>query len=1085
MADASELVLKVTVLQGRNLAAKDRSGKSDPYLVVALDGYRNVTHAVPKTLDPVWNVTFEIPVSKSGPYDLHCICWDKDRFGKDYMGEFEVSLEELFSSGVSEVTSRWFPLVSTKKKAKISGEIRLDLAVVDRTGKQASVEQILAVFKTPPSIAGTPLLEIENPAGLGIDLVTDEDASDDDDDTADEAPEMSGTAKQETEEKKKAKKGLKLATRAKSIRKKKPVSSYELTSSGDVVGVMFVEIMSCTDLPPEKNMTRTSFDCDPFVVASLGKKTYRTRVIRHCLDPKFDEKMVFQVLRHEQNYSLNFAVVDKDKFSGNDFIAQVDLPVQDVIATAPKSKGDYGLYEMPDFSAYDMSALNQNNNGSKSRFRLPLSRSNSATNLAKKSRPDLASKHTSSSSSLYQMTSKPVLPEMTIAKDGQLAPPTSVPTPSPPTPTTEDPPPITLSDSNEYDLKNFDLHLNLKNKERWEGKHSPGLHIRAKYIPYPALRQQFWRVMLRQYDADDSGMISRVELTTMLDSLGSTLKASTIDAFFERFAEENGISIESCLSHELSMDQAVICLEDQLAVAKSKNKGYLPYNHSSPSLSKDEPSTDTSSTRSADTNSDSYTPERSNSQSTSSLNQSGSSSSLNQATTPTLPVTPMGSAGEEGANLSNDGLAEEGEREEHVIVVKECPLCHQPRLQKRSEVDIVTHLATCASQDWRRVDRLVMGGFVTSSQAQRKWYSKVITKVSYGGYKLGANSANILVQDRITGLISEERMSVYVRLGIRLLYKGLKSSSMEKKKIRQLLESLSWKQGKKYDNPASAREIKPFIAFHQLNIDEVLKPLEEFKTFNEFFYRELKPGARPVAYPENPKIIVSPADCRSVVFDTIDDATRIWVKGRDFSVERLLGAAYGSEAKRFHGGALGIFRLAPQDYHRFHIPVDGVLGEPKLLKGEYYTVNPMAIRSALDVYGENVRVICPIDSMTHGRVMVVCVGAMMVGSTVITAKAGARVSRGDELGYFKFGGSTLVVLFEPGTMRWDDDLIANSRDAVETLLFSRLQIRVGMSVGHSPDQREVGHETISHNVTAEDKADAKRRLEGSLAPRCD
>ncbi|KAF3912585.1 hypothetical protein ABW21_db0207815 [Orbilia brochopaga] len=1028
MADASDLVLKVTVVQGRDLAAKDRSGKSDPYVVVALDGYRNVTHAVPKTLEPSWNITFDIPISKSGPYDLHCICWDKDRFGKDYMGEFEVQLEELFSSGVAEVTSRWFPLVSTRKKAKISGEIRLDLAVVDRTGKQASVEQILAVFKTPPSIVGTPLLEIENPTGLGIDLVTDEDVSDDDDDTADEATEMPGTSKQENEEKKKTRKGLKLPTKAKSIRKKKVVSSYELASSGDVVGVMFVEIMSCTDLPPEKNMTRISFDCDPFVVASLGKKTYRTRVIRHCLDPKFDEKMVFQVLRHEQNYSLNFAVVDKDKFSGNDFIAQVDLPVQDVIATAPKSRGDYGLYEMPDFSAYDMSSLTQNNNGTKSRFRLPLSRSNSASNLAKKGRPDLASKHTTSSSSLYQMTSKPAALEMTLAKDGQLAPPTSVPTPSPPTPTTEEPPALSPTDSNEYDLKVFDLSLLLKNKERWEGKHSPELHIRAKYIPYPALRQQFWRVMLRQYDADDSGMISRVELTTMLDSLGSTLKASTIDSFFERFAEENGISLQSCLDHELSMDQAVICLEDQLAVIRSRNKGYLPYNHSSPSLNKDEPSTDTASTRSGDTNSDGYTPERSNSQSTLSLNQSQSSSSLDQTQTPTLPVAPMGAAGEEGLNLSNDGLADEDEREEHVIVVKECPLCHQPRLQKRSEVDIVTHLATCASQDWRRVDRLVMGGFVTSSQAQRKWYSKVITKVSY---------------------------------------------------VRQLLESLSRKQGKKYDNPASAREIKPFIAFHQLNIDEVLKPLEEFKTFNEFFYRELKPGARPVAYPDNPKIIVSPADCRSVVFDTIDDATRIWVKGRDFSVERLLGPAYGSEAKRYHGGALGIFRLAPQDYHRFHIPVDGVLGEPKLLKGEYYTVNPMAIRSALDVYGENVRVIVPIDSAAHGRVMVVCVGAMMVGSTVITAKSGSKVSRGDELGYFKFGGSTLVVLFEPGTMRWDDDLIGNSKDAVETL------IRVGMSVGHSPDQREVGHETISHNVTAEDKADAKRRVEGSLAPRAD
>ncbi|EWC46617.1 hypothetical protein DRE_04104 [Drechslerella stenobrocha 248] len=1062
--DAADLIVKVSVVEGRNLAAKDRSGTSDPYVVVELDGYRNVTHAVLKTLDPVWNTTFEMPVSKNGSHDLRCICWDKDRFGKDYMGEFEVSLDELFSSGVSEISSRWLPLVSTRKKAKISGEIRLDLAVVDRTGKQPSLEQILAVFKLSPSVAGTPMLEIENPAGLGIDVVTDEDVSDEEDDTADEAIEASGTAKQETEEKQKAKKRLKLRTR--NMRKKKAVSSYELTSGGDVVGVMFVEITSCTDLPPEKNMTRTSFDCDPFVVVSLGKKTYRTRVIRHCLDPKFDEKMVFQVLRHEQYYSLNFAVVDKDKFSGNDFIAQVDLPVQDVIATAPKPKGDYGLYEMPDFSAYDMSASNQSN-GSRSRFRLPLSRSNSATNLSKK-RPELSSKNASSSTSLYQMTAKPtiVVPDIAIGRDGQLAPPTTAQAPSPTTPTSDEP--NGGQADNEYDLKVFDLPLLMKHKERWEGKHSPGLHIRAKYIPYPALRQQFWRVMLRQYDADDSGMISRVELTTMLDSLGSTLKASTIDSFYERYAEENGLSIHNCLSYELSMDQAVICLEDQLAAAKSKNRGYLPYNHSSPYLNRDEPSTDTASTRSGDTNSDSYTPERSNSQSTSSLNQLSSQ---------TLPVPGMGAAGEEGTNLSNDGLADEDERDEHVIVVKECPLCHQPRMQKRSEVDIVTHLATCASQDWRRVDRLVMGGFVTSSQAQRKWYSKVITKVSYGGYKLGANSANILIQDRITGLISEERMSVYVRLGIRLLYKGLKSSSMEKKKIRQLLESLSYKQGKKYDNPSSAREIKSFIAFHQLDISEVLKPLDEFKTFNEFFYRELKPDARPVAYPDNPKVIVSPADCRSVVFDSIDDATRIWVKGRDFSIERLLGPDYGHEAKRFQGGSLGIFRLAPQDYHRFHIPVDGVMGEPKLRKGEYYTVNPMAIRSALDVYGENVRIIVPFDSVAHGRMMVVCVGAMMVGSTVITAKAGSRVSRGDELGYFKFGGSTLVVLFEPGMMRWDDDLIANSKEAVETL------IRVGMSVGHSPDQREVGHETISHNVTAADKADAKRRVEGSLAPR--
>ena len=217
-------------------------------------------------------------------------------------------------------------------------------------------------------------------------------------------------------------------------------------------------------------------------------------------------------------------------------------------------------------------------------------------------------------------------------------------------------------------------------------------------------------------------------------------------------------------------------------------------------------------------------------------------------------------------------------------------------------------------------------------------------------------------------------------------------------------------------------------------MSEVLLPTEEFKTFNEFFYRKLKADARPCSAPDDPHIIVSPADCRSVVFNRMEDAQRIWVKGREFSMERLLGAAYPQDAKRYKNGALGIMRLAPQDYHRFHIPVDGIMGEPKSIDGEYYTVNPMAIRSALDVYGENIRVIVPIDSAVHGRVIVVCVGAMMVGSTVITRKAGDKVKRAEELGYFKFGGSTLLLLFEPGVVKFDDDLVANSNGALETLV---------------------------------------------------
>lgn len=217
-------------------------------------------------------------------------------------------------------------------------------------------------------------------------------------------------------------------------------------------------------------------------------------------------------------------------------------------------------------------------------------------------------------------------------------------------------------------------------------------------------------------------------------------------------------------------------------------------------------------------------------------------------------------------------------------------------------------------------------------------------------------------------------------------------------------------------------------------MSEVLLPTEQFKNFNEFFYRALKPGARPCSAPDDPRVIVSPSDCRTVVFNTIDAAQAIWVKGRDFTIERLLGEAYPEDVKRYHGGSLGIFRLAPQDYHRFHIPVDGVMDEPKTIEGEYYTVNPMAIRSALDVYGENVRVVVPIDSVAHGRVMVICIGAMMVGSTVITRKKGEQVKRAEELGYFKFGGSTLLLLFEPGQMRYDEDLVDNSNSALETLV---------------------------------------------------
>ncbi|KAK8120740.1 Phosphatidylserine decarboxylase proenzyme 3 [Apiospora kogelbergensis] len=1051
------LVLKVIVIRARNLAAKDRGGTSDPYLQLACGDSKFTTHCVPKTLDPDWNVICTIPITGVDNLLLDAICWDKDRFGKDYLGEFDLALEEIFANDKTAQEPTWYPLQSKrgKKKDYVSGEVLLQCTIFDSADKDATDAQILEKVRLLAGSASesgsrnvtptrTPILapvksnksasDVQDLQRSGSDNSQD-DVDDDDLLDDDETPEDEDPNKPETIEKRKRR------LRIRGLKRKKRQNPYEFAHSGsDVVGLIFLEILNITDLPPEHNLTRTSFDMDPFVVASLGKKTYRTKYIRHNLNPIFNEKMLFQVLGHEQTYSFSFTVIDRDKYSGNDFVASSSLPLRELIEKAPKADPETGLYDLKDPPEYEPVKKS-------SRFsKLSLSRSPSQQSL--KGRPPLTKSPSATSTiSQSQLATSPwsrAYPEQipSISADGSD--------------TSED----------DSDFINFTIPLKMKNQEKWEDKHNPQLYIRAKYMPYPALRQQFWRAMLRQYDTDESGDISKVELTTMLDTLGSTLKESTIDSFFQRFPHKADDE-----TPDLTLDEVVVCLEDQLQ-AKNKAQGLGDrMRHMIPDADRLKASLHMPNQTSSGSNS---TPLETPGSEPDSFVLSPDSNNVQgqQPATSTISVPDLNTPGEEGDDLEKDDLNDD--REEHVVEIRECPICHQPRLNKRRDADIITHIATCASQDWRQVNSLMMGGFVTASQAQRKWYSKVITKISYGGYKLGANSANILVQDRMTGQINEEKMSVYVRLGIRLLYKGLKSRDMEKKRIRKLLKGLSIKQGKKYDDPASKSDIPGFIEFHNLDMSEVLLPMDQFKNFNEFFYRALKPDARPCSAPDDPNILVSPADCRSVVFNRLDQATKIWVKGREFTIKRLLGDAYPEDAKRYENGAMGIFRLAPQDYHRFHIPVDGILREPKLIAGEYYTVNPMAIRSALDVYGENVRVICPIDSPKFGRVMVICVGAMMVGSTVITRKEGEEVKRAEELGYFKFGGSTILVLFEEGKMVYDADLVDNSSSALETL------VRAGMSMGHSPGvpQWTPDMRKNENQITEADKQEAHRRIRG-------
>ena len=639
---------------------------------------------------------------------------------------------------------------------------------MDTSDPSATQEDILR--KLAALIAVSPDVDTSDEEDLSkmdsLDLEDDdEDDDENDENNQDTSDETDNVAKPEKAEKRKRK------LRLKRLKKKAKARAYEFTGGTNVVGVVFLEIGRITDLPPERNrkaprillpyrdtylaiVTKTGFDMDPFVVASLGRKTYRTRVIRHNLNPVYEEKMVFQVMKHEQNYSMSFAVVDRDKLSGNDFVGTTTLPLSELTSVAPEADPDTGLYTLPDPSDTSMTLPTPK----RSRFGLPISRSSSATSLNKLSKPGLISRK-SSQTSLHNNAQA----DSAVGATSALTDPNLL------TPPLSNAGHEALEEHHNHAedamLKFITLPIELKNKDRWEAKHNPQLLVKAKYLPYPALRQQFWRAMLKQYDSDENARVSKVELTAMLDSLGSTLRESTIDSFFERFSSEHDTQEPT-----LSYDQAVMALEDQLRQPPRKKtwgdtmKGYMDNAHF----------TTQSNGGDNGTNGNEIPPMEG-------LSEKALNKEEGRSAVPAISQDHLGSPGEAGTLLEENDLVDERD-EEHVVEIRECPLCHQPRLNKKSDADIITHIATCASQDWRQVNNIVMAGFVTSSQAQRKWYSKVITKISYGGYRLGANSANILVQDRITGQINEERMSVYVRIGIRLLYKGLKSREMEKKR---------------------------------------------------------------------------------------------------------------------------------------------------------------------------------------------------------------------------------------------------------------------------------------------------------------
>ncbi|WP_299159387.1 phosphatidylserine decarboxylase [uncultured Tenacibaculum sp.] len=242
--------------------------------------------------------------------------------------------------------------------------------------------------------------------------------------------------------------------------------------------------------------------------------------------------------------------------------------------------------------------------------------------------------------------------------------------------------------------------------------------------------------------------------------------------------------------------------------------------------------------------------------------------------------------------------------------------------------------------------------------------------------------------------------------------------------------------GKKMDKPKSVKKIDNFVKQLDIDIDEAEKSVSEFTSFNDFFYRKLKPNARPI---ENG--FVSPGDGKMLAFENIDDIHNFFVKGRKFTLKEFLGNE--KLAEKHKDSSLIILRLAPNDYHRYHFPYNGVPSEMTKIKGDYFSVSPYALASNFTkVFCENKREYCILSSKDKGEIIVAPVGATMVGSIIETYTPNKPINTGDEMGYFAFGGSTIVLLVNKEKITIDQDIINNTKNRIET--FVKMGEKIGL-----------------------------------------
>lgn len=239
------------------------------------------------------------------------------------------------------------------------------------------------------------------------------------------------------------------------------------------------------------------------------------------------------------------------------------------------------------------------------------------------------------------------------------------------------------------------------------------------------------------------------------------------------------------------------------------------------------------------------------------------------------------------------------------------------------------------------------------------------------------------------------------------------------------------------DSTFSRKKVAPFIKNFDIDMSQCLKKEEDFKNFNEFFIRELHPNSRPIDKENN--TLISPGDGRLTCSTNVSMDDIIQVKDITYSLSELI--QNDKIANEYDGGTCLILRLCPIDYHRFHFIDWGTCEKSKFIPGNYYSVNPTALDRIPKLYCQNKREWSIFHSENFDDIIHIEVGATCVGSIIQSYKPKEKVNKGDEKGYFKFGGSTTILFFKPNTITVDEDIVIQSSLGFET------KVNMGEKIG--------------------------------------